>query len=713
MFRVAVQSILHVFTFLQVQSNNCPMKTKWIDITDKFISAAATLSPGILIHEVTFSLYDAMSAIELMDSKMDAIVQWDRYPGYPHSLQEALRKNQLKLEGHSPSELIGIFDEILACVATWLSGHTLAQTVFTCLYLIDPTQLDDFCLSGFGIAVVRAVDMLRDVITKGGVYTEDEQQIIYIGLNMLQLVKNEVVFAALKSAQDKVQTFINADECSMVSRTGWNKHLAEAVMTRINFIHCFFSLVSNLKKRTLEDILLSEQELPYCLTLLSNISSTVHLGQQLDPADPLILGFHPLINQHLLPPSYRTYEILSRDQAMSLLTTIIEQLKIMYEIGRLNNLSELFSAVLNLSSVEESPNVLVRSYIAQLCLNNDRCKHFGSKSIEEMIKEEIRLLGPPPSLNPRSPLSSTPLVIDIVERFLGNAHLPFVELLRVYCQHRARQRTMIAKYLDTVCELQQESESTDKHLNDLAIKLDPHRQNVSCFNSWLVIYITQLFIDYIQLGFEYDLYSPFELHYVFWYLEYVYGWKQMTLKTASQGPTQELQVAGGKSKKKARNKRKGLSKEREVEINFLQVKRTVTVGVMRAYEALILDKRIPQPNFEFGSVALVFRNRFLPFTAVTSPQPLSYGNYLHLAGIDNYKGTSLNLYQAAAHHFVTAKVLLDTLPIHNIETEKLVKVIKTNLVIMNLAATGHKGKETTVPRLDFSLNREFPVVRIS
>ena len=150
---------------------------KWLNVTNLFQEAVVVLSPGELIHETSFSLFDAMSAIELSDPKMDAIVQWDSFPGYPRSFREAFAKGHVKIKGHSPRELIGIFDEMLSCYATWLNGHTLAQTVFTSLYLLDTEQVDNLFLRAFSITMVRTVEYTRELLAKGGVYVEEDQQV--------------------------------------------------------------------------------------------------------------------------------------------------------------------------------------------------------------------------------------------------------------------------------------------------------------------------------------------------------------------------------------------------------------------------------------------------------------------------------------------------------------------------------------------------------
>ena len=55
---------------------------------------------------------------------------------------------------------------------TWLEGHSLAQTVFTNLYLHDPSLIDDRCLKAFSICMLKIVDLIRDRINRAGVFEE-------------------------------------------------------------------------------------------------------------------------------------------------------------------------------------------------------------------------------------------------------------------------------------------------------------------------------------------------------------------------------------------------------------------------------------------------------------------------------------------------------------------------------------------------------------
>lgn len=699
---------------VQLPSGAVP-KTKWLDVTECFIQAAESLAPGELIQEAHFSLFDAMSAIELMDTKMDASLQWNTFQQYPRTLNEAVKKGILKLDGHTPTELIGIIDEVFACVATWLEGHTLAQTVFTCLYLLDTAEIENICLRAFSHAIVKIVEYMRECICRGGVYAEDDQQGICIGLNMLNNVTDTSVATSLKEAEEKVMTLLkhaaSTDRIDAEVPLTSGTEAIKALLVRIKFTRNLFAFISALGKGTAQGIEASLQKLTHCLGLIDDISATIDLGVKVDPRNPLPLGFHPVINQRLLPPSYKPYGILPRAKGINILQTVLSQLQKVLSFGKLDSFTELFEAIMGFCAVMESPNVLVRSLLVLLCLQSDRNKLFGSPTMEVMLREDARVLSNPASINVRSPLSTSSQGKEAADRFFGRAVAPMMEFLRVYCQHRARQRQKIGRCLDTLGEFQQEAERIDHHLNELTSKLDPQRQHLACFGTWLLYYIVHLMAEYILLGFEYRLYSPFELHYVFWYLEYVYGWHYTAMRSAEKLLLSEP-LAPGKGKRKAK-KRRELPKEKEREVTIIQAKRVVCVGIMRALEALILDNKIRQPTFEFGSYELCYKHRFLPFASVATPQVLSYADYVRLAGVENYQGRHVNLYDASARHFLQARSTLESIPHLTVELESLLKVVKTNIVVMNLAAKGHKKDSRLPPTFDFSLHKHFPVIRIN
>ncbi|MCL4122301.1 UNVERIFIED_CONTAM: hypothetical protein GTU68_052920, partial [Idotea baltica] len=122
-------------TILEVSYN-------WLDITPEFLEATKDLELGELLHDDSFGLFEAMSAIEMMDPKMDAGMMCNRGKKVLN-FDQAVKAGTLKLNNLTMEELVGIFDSIFACLVTWLEGHSAAQTVLTCLYLHKPLSIVD------------------------------------------------------------------------------------------------------------------------------------------------------------------------------------------------------------------------------------------------------------------------------------------------------------------------------------------------------------------------------------------------------------------------------------------------------------------------------------------------------------------------------------------------------------------------------------------
>jgi len=54
----------------------------------------------------------------------------------------------------------------LSCLVTWLEGHSLAQTVFTNLFLHNPSKILDRNLVAFCTTILKLVDVIEECISK-------------------------------------------------------------------------------------------------------------------------------------------------------------------------------------------------------------------------------------------------------------------------------------------------------------------------------------------------------------------------------------------------------------------------------------------------------------------------------------------------------------------------------------------------------------------
>lgn len=136
----------------------------WQDITQEFKDACSKLELGEIIRPNSFTLLEAMSAIELMDPKMDSGLIPLKTNREILSLDQSIKSGSVKVSDLELHELIGIIDDTYACISTWLDGHPLVQTVMTNLYLHDTDRIEDKCLRVFCQTILKLVEIIDRTI---------------------------------------------------------------------------------------------------------------------------------------------------------------------------------------------------------------------------------------------------------------------------------------------------------------------------------------------------------------------------------------------------------------------------------------------------------------------------------------------------------------------------------------------------------------------
>ncbi|RLN48883.1 hypothetical protein BBJ28_00020958 [Nothophytophthora sp. Chile5] len=117
-----------------------------------------------MVHVEDFNLFDSMSALELMDPKMDSGMLVNGAP--PQSIADRLADGRVPLEFSSARDVLATLDELFRCEAGWLNGLPLAQSLLTSVYMHrDPlnalvaqllTPLEDLMASEADVRAVLA-----------------------------------------------------------------------------------------------------------------------------------------------------------------------------------------------------------------------------------------------------------------------------------------------------------------------------------------------------------------------------------------------------------------------------------------------------------------------------------------------------------------------------------------------------------------------------
>ena len=112
-----------------------PEDPAWLDAQPFLASVAEQMAPGELLHAPSFSLFEAMSAIEIGDPRMDASLAALTSPTAGDLIDSGKVPAQL-----DDTTLLSILDKQMILEMTWQQGHSLAQTVFTCIYMLRPDR---------------------------------------------------------------------------------------------------------------------------------------------------------------------------------------------------------------------------------------------------------------------------------------------------------------------------------------------------------------------------------------------------------------------------------------------------------------------------------------------------------------------------------------------------------------------------------------------
>ncbi|XP_063902671.1 N-alpha-acetyltransferase 35, NatC auxiliary subunit-like [Zophobas morio] len=222
-------------------------------------------------------------------------------------------------------------------------------------------------------------------------------------------------------------------------------------------------------------------------------------------------------------------------------------------------------------------------------------------------------------------------------------------------------------------------------------------------------------VRFLVFGFELQLYKDYELTMIYWYLENLFEWKAQLYLFVQWNSLAEahsshrfahvfqgsLDCAGGH-----------VGNERSVMYGLVQAKQALCSGMRHVTALWLKEQRVKRPAY-FDSERLRYHNRFKAFLAVNLPSFLAY---------DAFRASQQKLseectYGTSVKCFTSCKVFLEGLinkerppPDTSNELKSLLKISKTNIVVLNLLASGYKATQRV--QFDFSLHPEFPTFRV-
>uniref|UniRef100_H3DED3 N-alpha-acetyltransferase 35, NatC auxiliary subunit n=1 Tax=Tetraodon nigroviridis TaxID=99883 RepID=H3DED3_TETNG len=694
----------------------------WVDITHDFKGSCKELNLGELLHDKlqfgtsdqgTFLLHsDKIKTVSITIKPLMKVLQLI-----------SIKEGAIKVKDLSFPELIGIIDTCFCCLITWLEGHSLAQTVFTCLYVHNPDLIEEPALKAFALGILKVCDIAREKINKAAVFEEEDFQAMTYGFKMANNVTDLRVTGMLKDVEDELQRKVKSTRSRQGEQRNPEVELEHqqclALFNRIKFTRLLLTALITFTKKETSSVAEAQKLVAQAADLLPTIHSSIQHGiqSQNDTTKgdhPIMMGFEPLVNQRLLPPTFPRYAKIIKREEMAAYFKLIERIKAVCDVINTTNLHGILDFFCEFS--EQSPCVLSRSLLQTTFLIDNK-KVFGTHLMQDMIKDALRYFVSPPVLSYKCCLFNNHQAKDYIDSFVTHCTRPFCSLIQIHGHNRARQRDKLGHILEEFATLQDEAEKVDAALHSLLMKLEPQRQHLACLGTWILYHNLRIMIQYLLSGFELELYSMHEYYYIYWYLsEFLYAWLMSTLSRADSSQIAEERILEeqlkGRSSKKTKKKKKirPLSKE----ITMSQAYQNMCAGMYKTMVALDMDGKVRRPQFELDSEQVRYEHRFAPFNSVVTPPPVHYIQFKEMSDLKKYNPPpgSSDLYLAASKHFQQAKLILENVLSPDPEVNRILKVAKPNIVVTKLLAGGHKKDIKVLPEFDFSAHKYFPVVKI-
>lgn len=129
---------------------------------------------------------------------------------------------------------------------------------------------------------------------------------------------------------------------------------------------------------------------------------------------------------------------------------------------------------------------------------------------------------------------------------------------------------------------------------------------------------------------------------------------------------------------------------------------------------LRMDGKLAHPTYEFDCEEVRYNHRFAVFSCVNTPPVMTYAQFQDMTDVTRYNPPlqSTDLYNGAAKCFQQTRTYLEEMAAPSEEMQTLIKIAKTNFVVMRVLIGGHKKDSKAPPEFDFSLHKLFPVIKL-
>lgn len=608
----------------------------WTDVSLLLEAACKDLRDGELVHGDNFNLFAAMSALEIMDPKMDSGMVCKYY-----SVDEAIENGAapVPISFNKTVDVqctIDIMDYLLACEATWHKGHSLAQTVFSCIYLLRPDRTSSHALLHSYCRVIRATcKAVISVVSDARTHEEDDLFTMAYGLP-LDGDGDEKCLSLLNAVEETISRQLRACKAHSSKRrvledleplqanVDLEEGYCKALLCRLRFRKHFYHVLSSMRRPQGRGLELARKHIGTCISELecihksSEFLKSIACGACDDGTEDRTtasgcqpIGFDASLNCRLSAPTPpRTIKILSWKKAIEYFVKLLHDLDIICSYS----LDPLLEGVLHfvVQFQKSQPDLVARAHL-QLLLVQDG-KLYGRDSMFAVITRAAAL----PEVTKNHDIQNNEYIVQLGQLVTN--------MLKILCTNSAWQRRKLGKMLQDwrVIYVQLEL-AFRKDFGDVLSSPDDENVCMKTFQHILLWVEEQTYwiaSRFLILGFELELYSPSEYCMVYWYM-YVVLIKlaeKTHLKMAARNDTNK------RKGKKKRDSLKDVAREYRIPpaVLFVQCQICLVEGLTMMLAALRNENMILQSPNPFNTEQERFIQHFELLQKACVPDHISY-----------------------------------------------------------------------------------------
>ncbi|KAI1262347.1 Mak10-domain-containing protein [Xylariaceae sp. FL1019] len=604
-----------------------------IDITDRFKSAVNTLAPGELVKDEHFTLFESVSALEIMDPKMDSGVLEQG-----ESLDEEYDVSRELL----PVEILGIINQLLCLEMAWHLGYPLSQTLLTSVYVEammnpHPRTIDEadftrgppdpgnstslmFVLRAYCAGMLRTCAFVNDIV-KEELYYEEEDFVTntYDRYFLYDIPSNEIL-DLLNNAWGElhaVSVAIGPEICAS---------LAYRIEFRIKFLLALEQLVSRdinsespaplwIEMRKLVDDIEIHHELEKPVPEAFSTKLQRRLASTMPPRPMVKLGFEECI-VHFKRFSQTGIEVM--------------------DVLNYKDPQSLLNFILTFQRQKPQPSPFIRTILQNLLFKD--MVVLGRYSIRQLIDHDVGILVLPDSPHldrgyddVEIPTDARYLISSQMEVFRQRVADVYLDTFRFLCQNRCRVRRTLCHHIQEWDAMEADVGEIEERLKGPLSEIAQPGQDFTFLplTSWAYVYKLQQMEWVVQLGFELTVYQPDELASMYYYLkglatlraQHIESIKHIT--TTRQDDSQASQMSETPDYDSDFQYARSKQYHR---VAMLDAARTweFADGLSLLYTALLRLGLLKPPPRPYSSDKLRYEIRMRPFSRVSTPQLPSY-----------------------------------------------------------------------------------------